>query len=149
MLPPVIAIFLAIRTKQVFVSLITGIWVGWVILSDFNPFTGTIATIDAVVNVFKDAGNTRVVLFTLLVGALIAFMQKSGGIDGFIKYMSKIISNDEKDLKRNRIKVQLMAAVTGALIFVESNISALTVGTVFRPIFDKLKILSASFVICT
>tara|TARA_Y100000385_G_scaffold63266_1_gene62251 strand:- start:1994 stop:3478 length:1485 start_codon:yes stop_codon:yes gene_type:complete len=140
LLPPVIAIFLAIRTKQVFISLITGIWVGWIILSGFNPFTGTIATIDAVVNVFKDAGNTRVVLFTMLVGALIAFMQKSGGIDGFIKYMSKIISDDEKDLKRNRIKVQLMAAITGALIFVESNISALTVGTVFRPIFDKLKI---------
>ena len=83
----------------------------------------------------------------MLVGALIAFMQKSGGIDGFIKYMSKIISDDEKELKRNRIKVQLMAAVTGVLIFVESNISALTVGTVFRPIFDKLKISEKSLLI--
>ena len=91
----VIAIFLAIRTKQVFISLITGIWIGWVILSDFNLFTGTIATIDAVVNVFKDAGNTCCFIY-ITVGALMAFMQKSGGIDGFIKYMSRIISDDKK-----------------------------------------------------
>ena len=61
LLPPVIAIFLAIRTKQVFISLITGIWMGWIILSGFNPFTGTIATIDAVVNVFKDANFANVI----------------------------------------------------------------------------------------
>ena len=139
-IPPLIAIFLAIKTRQVFISLITGIWLGWVILLNFNPFYGTIATIDAIVNVFQDRGNTSVVLFTLLVGALIAFMQKSGGIEGFINYMGRVISDDSNKLKKNRIKVQLMAAFTGAIIFVESNISALTVGTVFRPIFDKLKI---------
>ncbi len=91
-LPPLVAIFLAIKTRQVFVALTTGVWLGWVILSNGNPFEGTIATIDAIVNVFKDPGNTRVVFFTLLVGSLIAFMQKSGGIEGFINYMGKVVS---------------------------------------------------------
>ena len=108
LLPPVIAIFLAIRTKQVFISLITGIWIGWVILSDFNLFKGTIATIDAVVDVFKDAGNTRVVLFTLLVGALIAFMQKSK--TGKLIFGAKI-QNLKKVLKESSLILDLKKIV--------------------------------------
>ncbi|MDG1840776.1 MAG: Na+/H+ antiporter NhaC family protein [Crocinitomicaceae bacterium] len=140
LLPPIVAIFLAIKTRQVFVSLLTGIWIGWLVVSDFNPFEGTINTINAIVAVFQNEGNARVVLFTLFVGSLIAFMQKSGGIDGFINYMGRVIKNDSSKLNKNRKKVQIMAALTGAFIFVESNISALTVGTVFRPIFDRLQI---------
>ena len=86
--PPLIAIILAIKTRQVFISLLLGIWIGWVILSDGNFFTGTINTIQALVDVFKDAGNTRTIMFSSLVGALIAFVQRSGGVQGFIKYVN-------------------------------------------------------------
>ena len=54
--PPLIAIVLAIRTKQVFISLLFGIWLGWVIIDDFNLLAGTFDTIQALVDVFKDAG---------------------------------------------------------------------------------------------
>lgn len=140
-LPPVLAIVFAIRTKQVFVSLLFGIWLGWLIISDFNIIQGSLATIQALVDVYKDAGNTRTIMFCALVGALIIFIQRSGGVAGFISRINVLLERyEQKKAGSNRIVVQLLAAVTGMLIFVESNISVLTVGTLYRPIFDKLKI---------
>jgi Na+/H+ antiporter NhaC len=57
-LPPILAIFLAIRTKQVIFSLLFGILVGWIILSDWNIFTGFLAALDAIINVFKSEGSS-------------------------------------------------------------------------------------------
>ena len=140
-LPPILAIVLAIKTKQVFVSLLFGIWLGWIILSGGNFLTGTLATIQALVDVFKDPGNTRTIMFSSLVGALIAFIQRSGGVDGFIKYVNKRLDKIKSDDPNSKRKiVQLLAWITGVAIFVESSINVLTVGSIFRPIFDKLKI---------
>ncbi len=140
-LPPLIAIFFAIKTKQVYVSLFFGIWLGWVIISDFNPLTGTIASIQALVDVFKDSGNTKTIMFSSLVGALIAFIQRSGGVEGFVKYINNlVIKLEKKNAGNSRVIVQLFAWLTGVLIFVESSINVLTVGSIFRPIFDKMKI---------
>lgn len=141
LLPPVIAIFLAIRTKQVFVSLIIGIWLGYIILAGWNPFIGSLNTVQAMVDVFKDDGNTRTVIFTLLIGALIGFIQRSGGVEGFITYVNgKLEKASTNDPEKKGLYVRLLAGVTGMLIFVESNISVLTTGTLYRPIFDQLKI---------
>jgi tetracycline resistance efflux pump len=141
LLPPVIAIVLAIRTKQVFVALLFGIWLGYLIISGGNLLTGTIATVQALVDVFKDDGNTRTIIFTLLVGALIAYIQKSGGVDGFIQLLSNFLNwLGERNIGKRPVVVQLIAATTGLFIFVESNISVLTVGTLYRPMFDKLLI---------
>ncbi len=141
LLPPVLAIILAIRTKQVFVSLLFGIWLGWLIINDFNLLTGSFDTIQALVDVFKDDGNTRTIMFSALVGALIIFIQKSGGVEGFIIKISKLLEKQEQKKEgNNRVIVQFLAWLTGLLIFVESNISVLTVGALYRPIFDKLKI---------
>lgn len=140
-LPPIIAIFLAIRTKQVFVALLFGIWLGYVILSGWNPFTGTLSTIQALVDVFKDDGNTRTVIFTLLIGALIAFIQRSGGVEGFIVFVNKKLEGAQSvNTERKSLYVRLLAGITGLLIFVESNISVLTTGTLYRPLFDQFKI---------
>jgi Na+/H+ antiporter NhaC len=141
LLPPFIAIIMAIKTRQVFVSLLFGIWLGWIILSNGNIIAGTTSTIQALVDVFKDAGNTRTIMFSCLVGALIAFIQRSGGVAGFINTINKLLVKVEtKKAGNSRKFVQLLAWGTGSLIFVESSINALTVGTLFRPIFDKLKI---------
>ncbi len=140
-LPPILAIVLAIKTRQVFVSLLFGIWLGWIILSGGNFLTGTLATIQALVDVFKDPGNTRTIMFSSLVGALIAFIQRSGGVDGFIKYVNKRLDKIKSDDPNSKRKiVQLLAWITGVAIFVESSINVLTVGSIFRPLFDKLKI---------
>ncbi len=141
LLPPVLAIILAIRTKQVYISLLFGIWLGWMIVADFNPLTGTLQTIEGLVDVFQDKGSTRTILFSALVGALIIFIQRSGGVNGFIAWINKLLQKYEnRQDGSHRIIVQLFAWLTGVLVFVESSISCLTVGTLYRPIFDKLKI---------
>lgn len=163
LLPPIIAIVLAIATRQVFISLLFGIWLGWMIIScfpvaagaaaadapirvslqdfEFHPVEGTLTTVQALVDVFQDPGNTRTIMFAALVGALIIFIQRSGGVAGFIRRVTIFL--DRYEAKRsgsNRIIVQLLAWLTGLLIFVESSISVLTVGALYRPVFDKLGI---------
>lgn len=137
-LPPLIAIILAIRTKQVYISLFMGIWFGWLVVSGWNPWTGTLNTMQGMVDVFGDAGNTRTIMFSALIGSLILFIQKSGGVQGFVNWLGGRLEKAEG--KKQTIVVQLMAWITGVIIFVESNISVLTVGTLYRPVFDKLKI---------
>lgn len=140
-LPPVIAIILALKTKQVYVALLFGIWFSWLIMNDWNFLDGTIATIEAMVDVFKSPGNTRTIMFSALVGALLLFIQYSKGVEGFVNKINTLIEYFEaKESGRSRVIVQLLAQLTGILLFVETSISALTVGTLYRPIFDRLKI---------
>lgn len=141
LLPPVIAIVLAVRTKQVHISLLFGIWLGWIIIDGFNPARGSFDTIQALVDVFRDAGNTRTIMFCALVGALIIFVQRSGGVEGFIRHINRLLHRyEQRRSGSNRVVVQVLAWLTGLLIFVESSISVLTVGALYRPVFDELKI---------
>ena len=140
-LPPVIAIILALRTKQVYVALLFGIWFSWLIMNDWNFLTGTLASIEGMVDVFKSAGNTRTIMFSALVGALLLFIQYSKGVEGFINRLNVLIDYfEKKGSGYSRVIVQILAMFTGLILFVESSISSLTVGTLYRPIFDKLKI---------
>ncbi len=140
LVPPVLAIALALATRQVFLSLALGLWTGYLILAGFNPLGATFDTIDAAVSVFGSAGNARIIIFTLVVGALIRLIQRSGGVEGFIdrllgwldRRMAKAKARDQ------RVLVELLALGTGLLIFIESNISILTVGTLYRPVADRL-----------
>ncbi len=140
-LPPVLAIILALKTKQVYISLLFGIWFSWIIINDWNFFTGTLAGIEALVNVFKDADQTKTIIFSALVGSLLLLIQYSRGIEGFILKLNKVIQYfEKKEAGYSRVIIQLLALLTGVLLFVETTISSLTVGTLFRPVFDKLKI---------
>ncbi len=141
LLPPVIAIVLAILTRQVFISLVVGIFLGYVILAGGNPWTGFLDTLQGLVDVFADAGNTRTIMFCALVGALIVFMQRSGGVAGFIEAIDRrLMKYERRKDGSSRTIVQLLAWITGTVVFVESSISVLTVGTLYRPIFDKMGI---------
>ncbi|MDW3191503.1 MAG: Na+/H+ antiporter NhaC family protein [Cytophagales bacterium] len=136
LIPPVLAIALAIKTRQVIFSLILGIFVGWLIMGNGNLITAFLSTIDAMVNVMQSEGNTRTVIFTLLIGALIQLIRKSGGMNGFIGLIQKRLAKS----KSPNSTLQVAAGLTGFLIFIESNISILTVGTAFQSLFDKYKI---------
>ena len=141
LLPPIIAIVLAIWTKQVYISLIFGIFLGWLILNDGNVIAGFMDTLNALVDVFADPGNTKTIMFSALIGALIVFIQRSGGVEGFIRFVTRRLAKIEAQGKYNKkVYVQLMAFVTGLVIFVESSMSVLVVGSLFRPVFDKLGI---------
>ncbi len=138
-LPPLLAIFLAIRTKKVFVALFGGIWLAYLIIDHGNPIKSFYDSILSLVKVFKSEGNTKTIMFSALVGALILFVQKSGGVEGFVRIMEKRLRESSENKNPER-KIQWWAWLTGIIIFVETSISSLTVGTVFRPLFDKFKI---------
>jgi tetracycline resistance efflux pump len=140
-LPPILAIILALRTRQVYISLVVGIWLGWLIISDWNILQGTVATLEGFVEVFKSPGNTKTIMFSALVGALLIFIQYSGGVRGFILRIEKLLQRvEEKGKGRSRVVVELIALATGVILFIETSISSLTVGTLYRPVFDRLKI---------
>jgi len=142
LIPPVVAIGLALWTRQVFLSLLIGITAGYIILAGGNPFTGVLDTLGAFVAVFESNYNTQIIIFTLIIGALIALIQRSGGVEGFVNAVLAWLQRkvEEANGRGRRKRVELLAVLIGMLIFVESNISTLTVGTLFRPVTDKLSI---------
>jgi len=133
-LPPLLAIFLAIKTKHVYISLFLGIWLGWTIVQGWNPVSGIIQSVNALVSVFGDADNTRVILFSAMIGAVITFTQYSGGMNGFVRW---VVS---KGLVRGRRSAGLLAWFLGFVLFMESSICVLVSGAVSRPLFDKLRV---------
>ena len=140
-IPPVLAIVLALWTRQVYISLVAGIWFAWLIISDWNPLQGTIATLEGFVEVFRIPGNTRTIMFSALVGALLILIQYSGGVRGFTAGIEKLLRKIEtKREGKSRVVIELIALATGVLLFIETSISSLTVGTLYRPVFDRLKI---------
>lgn len=133
-LPPIAAIILAIGTKQVYVSLFFGIWFGWLIIEGWNPIFALTSAIESLVQVFADPGNTRVVLFSALVGVVLALVQRSGGVAGFIEWSNR------RGWSHSRKRAELLSWMIGLFLFIESSITILVRGAVARPIFDRMKI---------
>jgi tetracycline resistance efflux pump len=134
LLPPLLAIALAIATRQVVLSLGGGIWLGYCLFLHTNPVTGLAASIEGVIAVFQDSGNTKVIIFTLLVGGWLATMESSGGVKGFVQWLE---GRRWVDSPR---RAQFMAWGIGIVIFIESNITLLVAGAVSRPLFDRMRI---------
>ncbi len=133
-IPPLFAILMAIKTRQVFLSLFLGILAGWIIISGGNILKGFELAIQSIVDVFQDAGNTRVVIFCALVGALISLTQANGGVQGFVDFIQK------KNIVTSRRRASVFSFFVGCVVFIESSISCLVTGTIFHPIFEKFKI---------
>ncbi len=133
-LPPVIAIGLAIKTKQVYLSLVLFIWLGWTIMSGWNPIAGMIQSVDVYLAQATDPDNARVLLFSALIGAMITFTQASGGMDGFVQWVER------SGIARSRRSVGLLTAFVSLGVFLESNFGLLVSGSIARPLFDKCKI---------
>jgi tetracycline resistance efflux pump len=135
-LPPLLAIALAIATRQVYLSLASGIWLGWTILAGWNPLAGLADAIDGTVAVLGDPGNARVILFTLVIGALIATVEASGGVRGFVQWV------EHRNFVTNGRRAQFLAWIIGVIIFIESNITVLVSGAISRPLFDRFRVSS-------
>ncbi|MCS4100302.1 Na+/H+ antiporter NhaC family protein [Salinibacter ruber] len=134
LLPPVVAIGLAMWTRQIYLSLFAGLWLGTTILAGGNPVLGLRELADQIVTVFTTESNARILVFCLLVGGLVALVQASGGVQGFIKWARA------RGWGESRRGAELLAWGIGVVLFVESNISSLTVGAVSRPLFDRLSL---------
>jgi len=132
-LPPVLAIALAIWTRQVYLSLAGGAWFAWTILEGWNPLSGLASMIEGTIAVFGSAGDAEVIMFTLVIGALIATVEASGGVRGFVTLLER---NHWVDSAK---RAQLLAWGTGLVIFIESNITVLVAGAISRPLFDRYR----------
>ena len=134
LLPTVLAIVLAIWSRQVYVSLAAGIWIGWTILEGWNPLTGLASAIEQTVAVLGDPGNAKVILFTLVIGAMIATLEAAGGVRGFVRWIegNRWVTDGRR--------AQFLAWIIGIVIFIESNITVLVAGAVSRPLFDRFRI---------
>ena len=134
LLPPVAALGLALWKKQIYAALLLGVWMGWWVVDGWNPVTATASTVVSIVGVFQDAGNTRILIYSLLVGSVLTLISATGGVEGFITAVA------ERRWVTNRRQAQMVPFLLGVLITVESSITALVAGTVGRPLTDRYKV---------
>lgn len=135
-LPAIIAIVLALITKEVYSSLFIGIVVGGLLYSNFS-FEGTITHVveDGFVSSIADSYNIGILIFLVLLGTLVAMMNKAGGSAAFGRWASTHI--------KTRVGAQLATVALGVLIFVDDYFNCLTVGSVMRPVCDAKKVSRA------
>lgn len=133
LLPPLIAIALALITKEVYSSLFIGILSGAVLYSNFS-LSGTIDHMfaDGFLTAIADSYNIGILIFLVILGAIVALMNKSGGSAAFGRWASKHI--------KSRVGAQLATVCLGVLIFVDDYFNCLTVGSVMRPVTDKFNV---------
>jgi len=129
---PLFIIVMAIITKDVVVSLLSGIFFGELVLHSFNPLTAMIELLEGVVKLFAEGWITKTLIFALLVGAIIKLISRSGGVDGFVHYLS----TKQKGVDSPK-GAQFLAYFIGIVIFIESSITSLVAGTVAKPLCDK------------
>ena len=139
LLPPVIAIGLALITKEVYTSLLAGIITGGLLYSNFNLelMINTIFFQEDGGMVYKlaDAWNVGILVFLVMLGILVSILNKAGGSAAFGKWASKHI--------KTRIGAQISVMILGVLIFVDDYFNCLTVGSVMRPVTDRHKVSRA------
>ena len=136
LLPPVIAIVLALITKEVYSSLLIGIVTGGLLYANFN-FEGTVNHVinDGFIDSLSDAYNVGILFFLVMLGALVALMNHAGGSAAFGRWATSHI--------KTRVGAQLATVCLGVLIFVDDYFNCLTVGSVMRPVTDKQKVSRA------
>ena len=136
LLPPIIAIVLALITKEVYSSLFIGIVVGGLFYSGFN-FEGTFNHVlsGGIISVLSDSYNVGILVFLVILGAMVALMNKAGGSAAFGRWASSHI--------KTRVGAQLATIALGCLIFIDDYFNCLTVGSVMRPVTDKQNVSRA------
>ncbi|MDO4290842.1 MAG: Na+/H+ antiporter NhaC family protein [Eggerthellaceae bacterium] len=134
LLPALVAIVLALATKEVYVSLFVGILMGALLVAGFDP----VATLDAIINdgmIPAVADNAGIFIFLVILGMMVALVNKAGGAAAFGKWAAKHV--------KSRVGTQIAAFVLGVLIFVDDYFNCLTVGSVMRPLTDSKNISRA------
>lgn len=130
LVPPVVAIALALITKEVYSSLFVGILVGALFYSGFS-FEGTVTHIfqGGIISVLSDEYNVGILVFLVILGAMVSLMNRAGGSAAFGRWAGQHI--------KTRVGAQLATVVLGVLIFIDDYFNCLTVGSVMRPVTDK------------
>lgn len=136
LIPPVVAIGLALITKEVYSSLFIGILVGGIFAADFS-FEGTVKHVldGGIVKVLTDSANVGILVFLVILGVIVSMMNKAGGSAAFGEWAGGKI--------KGRVGAQLVTIILGVLIFIDDYFNCLTVGSVMRPVTDRHNISRA------
>ena len=136
LIPPIVAIGLALITKEVYSSLFVGILMGGLLYSGFQ-FEKTITHIfeTGIIGVLSDSYNVGILVFLVILGAMVSLMNRAGGSAAFGQFAAERI--------HSRVGAQLATILLGVLIFIDDYFNCLTVGSVMRPVTDKFKVSRA------
>ena len=136
--PPVIAIVLALVTKEVYSSLFIGILAGALLYSNFNIVGAFDAIVnDGLISNVASSGNAGILIFLVLLGIMVALVNSAGGSAAFGRWAKRRV--------KTRTGAQLATFVLGVLIFIDDYFNCLTVGSVMRPVTDENKVSRAKF----
>ena len=138
LLPPIVAIVLALISKEVYSSLFLGCLVGALLYTGFAPWDTAVALVGAdygIVSVLADSYNMGIIVFLVVLGIMVDLMNKGGGSEAFGRWAKKTVTS--------RAGAQLMTMLLGVLIFIDDYFNCLTVGAVMRPVTESHKISRA------
>lgn len=131
LMPPIVAIALALLTKEVYLSLFAGCALGALLVAEFHPWIA----FDTLFNTMIDSVDFSILMFMILLGMIVMLMQESGGTRAYGEWASSHLKS-----KRSAL---VTTSLLGALIFVDDYFNCLTVGSVMRPVTDKYKVSRA------
>ena len=138
LLPPIVAIVLALISKEVYSSLFLGCLVGALLVSNYAPWETLVQLVEGdngIVTTVSDAGNIAIIVFLVVLGIMVDLMNKTGGSEAFGRWAKKAV--------KTRAGAQLMTMLLGVLIFIDDYFNCLTVGAVMRPVTESHKISRA------
>ena len=138
LLPPIVAIVLALISKEVYSSLFLGCLVGALLVSNFHPWETVVQLVEGdngIVTTVSDSGNIAIIVFLVVLGIMVDLMNKTGGSEAFGRWAKKTV--------HTRCGAQLLTMLLGVLIFVDDYFNCLTVGAVMRPVTESHKISRA------
>ena len=132
LLPPIVAIVLALISKEVYSSLFLGCLVGALLVSNFRPWETLVQLVEGdngIVTTVSDSGNIAIIVFLVVLGIMVDLMNKTGGSEAFGRWATKTV--------KTRAGAQLMTMLLGVLIFIDDYFNCLTVGAVMRPVTES------------
>ena len=132
LLPPIVAIVLALISKEVYSSLFLGCLVGALLVSNYKPWETLVQLVEGdngIVTTVSDAGNIAIIVFLVVLGIMVDLMNKTGGSEAFGRWATKTV--------HTRAGAQLMTMLLGVLIFIDDYFNCLTVGAVMRPVTES------------
>ena len=132
LVPPIIAIALALLTKEVYSSLFVGILSGALICANWNPWNMVLGTFDTMIGKICDSWNVGILIFLVLLGMMVSMINKAGGSAAYGRWAAKHI--------KSKAGAMISTCVLGMLIFIDDYFNCLTVGSVMRPVTDKFKV---------
>ena len=138
LLPPIVAIVLALISKEVYSSLFLGCLVGALLYTQFSPWDTAVALVGddyGIISVLADNSNMGIIVFLVVLGIMVDLMNKGGGSEAFGRWAKKAV--------KTRAGAQLMTMLLGVLIFIDDYFNCLTVGAVMRPVTESHKISRA------